>query len=487
MNRFAAVKTVRLLFSWVLVSVAVSLVGCASDSRDKWLRFFFDGVPPRRPPSPSVNRLAAEQATGRTLPGSAGAARPRIFAHRPYTQRKCASCHVSKSSQKLAGEVAEVCGACHADLLAKAKNLHSPAEEGECLTCHEPHKAKLRGLLKKDGKALCYECHDDDVADAKHKHSPVVDGKCISCHDPHRSNEEHLLAKAPAPLCFSCHGDVLKGTFAEMRQEHAVKLAKAIAANNQAQVMRALRKFGPKALSMSAAGGATPLHVAARLDRADLATLLISAGADVSAKTSGGFTPLHWAASGNAADTARLLIAAGADPVAKAPGNLTPTDWAASKKANEVLQILAKATAMPPTRKSVPGVFSRIIPLVEAKYKHSPVEEGECLECHDAHKSKHSGLVKKTGAALCYECHDDEVKDAKVKHSPAEEGECLECHDPHKSESAGLLKKPGRALCLECHDADDLGDVKAHEGQQQKSCIECHDPHKSDRKSLLKK
>ena len=67
-----------------------------------------------------------------------------------------------------------------------------------------------------------------------------------------------------------------------------------------------------------------------------------------------------------------------------------------------------------------------------------------------------------------------------------EEGECMECHDPHKSEHGGLVKLAGAALCYECHDEDEVLTSKPHKSMEGRSCTACHNPHGADRRALLR-
>jgi len=57
----------------------------------------------------------------------------------------------------------------------------------------------------------------------------------------------------------------------------------------------------------------TPLHLAAEHDHAELAALLLAAGAELEAETSWGMTPLQWAANMNSQAVARLLLEEGAE------------------------------------------------------------------------------------------------------------------------------------------------------------------------------
>ena len=69
--------------------------------------------------------------------------------------------------------------------------------------------------------------------------------------------------------------------------------------------------------------GATALHWAARLDRLDLASLLIAAGADATAANAFDVTPLSLAAVNGSAEMIATLLATGADPNATMAGSET--------------------------------------------------------------------------------------------------------------------------------------------------------------------
>ena len=71
-----------------------------------------------------------------------------------------------------------------------------------------------------------------------------------------------------------------------------------------------------------------PLHEAASRGHKEIAELLITAGADVKAKTDDGNTPLHSAAAKEHENIAELLIAKGADVNAKDNEGITPLHWA---------------------------------------------------------------------------------------------------------------------------------------------------------------
>lgn len=123
--------------------------------------------------------------------------------------------------------------------------------------------------------------------------------------------------------------------------------------------------------------------------------------------------------------------------------------------------------------------------LATAKVKHAPVEQGECLACHNPHQADNKFLLVRKGKALCNECHDD-VTLGKFKHAPAAEGACLDCHRAHVSDGPALLKLQGAALCYDCHDQSEVAKQTAHSKLGTKTCTGCHDPHSTNLKGLLK-
>ena len=84
---------------------------------------------------------------------------------------------------------------------------------------------------------------------------------------------------------------------------------------------------------------------------------------------------------------------------------------------------------------------------------HAPVKQGECITCHDMHRSEHPGLLKLAAFDTCIECHDEPEDLSEEAHSPAGAEECMRCHDPHFG--TGMLLKPGYATTRPGNRADD--------------------------------
>ncbi|TDD16260.1 ankryin [Nonomuraea diastatica] len=88
-----------------------------------------------------------------------------------------------------------------------------------------------------------------------------------------------------------------------------------------------------------------PLCAAAAWDRTEVATTLLTAGAEVDGRETGGWTALLWAAANGHAATARVLIEAGAEVDAINDDGDTPLSLAARRGALGVVQVLLEADA----------------------------------------------------------------------------------------------------------------------------------------------
>lgn len=93
-------------------------------------------------------------------------------------------------------------------------------------------------------------------------------------------------------------------------------------------------------------GGITPLHIAAILDKAEMASLLLAKGANVNATTDTGFTPLHYVALKGAEETAAILVKQRRRKLSvPARGGITPLHIAAKKNSAAIARILVLAGA----------------------------------------------------------------------------------------------------------------------------------------------
>jgi predicted CXXCH cytochrome family protein len=118
---------------------------------------------------------------------------------------------------------------------------------------------------------------------------------------------------------------------------------------------------------------------------------------------------------------------------------------------------------------------------------HPPLKN--CTNCHgDQRRTGFSGKVQLVAEVpkLCYKCHSEFSALESWVHGPVATGDCLLCHEPHKTRTEFLLKKPVPELCFQCHDIQAVRMVKGHEGESYSSCTDCHDGHAGATRSLLR-
>lgn len=122
-----------------------------------------------------------------------------------------------------------------------------------------------------------------------------------------------------------------------------------------------------------------------------------------------------------------------------------------------------------------------------AWYVHEPRKN--CSICHGKRKQRSfSSQTYLTAPVpkLCYNCHTDYTASAPFVHGPVAVGQCLFCHNPHKSKIEHLLIAPEPGLCYQCHDIDTIELIAAHLPKQLSACTDCHNAHASSAKALLK-
>jgi predicted CXXCH cytochrome family protein len=129
--------------------------------------------------------------------------------HSPVEEEECTSCHNPHQSdfdKLLVQDPSELCYECH-DPKNTMKNVHSPVQEGECTGCHSPHSSSNKFQLLDTLPQLCFSCHDEDIVKGKFVHPPVEEGECTSCHNPHQSDYVYQLIDAIPGLCYGCHDE----------------------------------------------------------------------------------------------------------------------------------------------------------------------------------------------------------------------------------------------------------------------------------------
>lgn len=121
------------------------------------------------------------------------------------------------------------------------------------------------------------------------------------------------------------------------------------AEHGNAELARVLVAAGANVRAVTRLGDYTPLHIAARGGASGVVGALLEAGADVHARTSaGGVTPLHYAAAAGDRTSVALLLEHGADvDVAEPMWQQTPLMFAAAAGRTAVVRTLVEAGASP--------------------------------------------------------------------------------------------------------------------------------------------
>lgn len=122
-------------------------------------------------------------------------------------------------------EQKKVCLTCHSNLVNKDDTfIHGAYEMLDCADCHNPHTASENSLLEKRVTEICFQCHDKSEAQ-KHPYDVVPSKKiildknnkiwltytkeisCVSCHEPHSARIPFLLRESlkEGKLCYNCH------------------------------------------------------------------------------------------------------------------------------------------------------------------------------------------------------------------------------------------------------------------------------------------
>ncbi|UCD52547.1 MAG: hypothetical protein JSW27_07900 [Phycisphaerales bacterium] len=119
-------------------------------------------------------------------------------------------------------------------------------------------------------------------------------------------------------------------------------------------------------------------------------------------------------------------------------------------------------------------------------YVHEPLKD--CTQCHTSRRrARFSREVQLVAEApqLCFQCHAEYATLAGWIHGPVTTGECLFCHEPHKTRTPFLLTSAVPDLCHQCHDPEALGLIPNHAETSYAQCLDCHAGHTGVTRYLL--
>ncbi len=209
----------KLLLGFALVAGASA---CSPSIRHRVLTFFVDGVP--EPGAELTVGYPVESHAIAGLPGPdvvldtrVSRTRPRArtvyYAHPPYRENRCGSCHNPQDGQVQRSPEEGLCLTCHEELARKPTFLHGPVAVNACTFCHHHHASTYPKLLLVDPTVICFRCHEEDnlttgphhdtrahdtgvhdtgVHDTR-VHEDRSTQPCLQCHDPHGGGDRFFL------------------------------------------------------------------------------------------------------------------------------------------------------------------------------------------------------------------------------------------------------------------------------------------------------
>jgi uncharacterized protein len=156
------------------------------------------------------------------------------------------------------------------------------------------------------------------------------------------------------------------------------------ASNDDAELAQVLLYAGANLRATTRLGGYTPLHLASKAGRAAVMKVLVERGAMVNAATSTGASPLMLAAASGNVDAVNVLLDAGADPNAKEGANgQTALMFAAAADRAGVAALLVK-------RGADAGVASKVVDLTDLVAPEDKLQQ-EIREAQNAKSTTSAG------------------------------------------------------------------------------------------------
>ncbi len=432
----------------------------------------------------------------------------KLYEHSEPDCDNCHKMDAGGFSTELTGDVDEICNECH-DQVDGKKNIHPGFEDSSCIDCHNPHFSKYKGHLQKRAPDLCADCHDSvtekEGSEFVVTHRPVERGECASCHNPHASDNERLLVKERYELCTGCHPG--PKNFGHADEYDDCTMCHEPHVSNRFILLK--DKYWENCLDchdevadqkfkhLPEGRGCGDCHNPhSDTDIEDVARTCRSCHKPEDkefARFHGGLIlPVEKCLKCHTPHDAlnkRLLRSKLHFPLTQA-GNCVACHEMKTGKQKKLGFVMAQTSVCfkcHGDKKPLVGYDGSV---------HPPVVKGTCIACHSPHlKLKRKQLLLPL-EKLCFKCHDDFVEKVKgIKgssvHPPVEENDCLACHDPHKSDNIALLTTKLNDLCFECHDRsvsiiDGRNIVYYHEPPTEDVCTNCHSPHSSEKSNLLR-
>ncbi|UCG51939.1 MAG: cytochrome c3 family protein [Candidatus Latescibacterota bacterium] len=441
--------------------------------------------------------------------------------HPPYANSNCQICHHNHSTRPglLSAPMNDVCSRCHREQvsLVDAAVPHPPAQDEPCTMCHVPHGGDYAGLLNESQDALCYSCHElEDLVTAKQGmpqteaedepflHRPVEDGRCRDCHNPHGAEVKGLLEREEEKLCYGCHADE-KVSFAKGNTHKPVAEGKCNTCHSpHGTTGKDLVKTSETILcaqchdlNEASAKGAHKGFDVTNVKCTACHDPHVSPGDHLLKRythepfADGSCGDCHEGAGVGAPD-AGAVAATTVDPdvcVTCHDGKLDEkghqhTEGVKCYDCHSPHASTFEALLLNPAKLCI-GCHSELLqPGGEGAGTvrlHKPIEDGNCLDCHEMHAPAAADLLVKPPRQLCGSCHESikERAEHPTQHDPFRKEQCSSCHTTHASLHRNLLKEREGSLCKSCHDFGGEKMKAAHKRIRPtgEACTSCHDPH----------
>ncbi|PLX89818.1 MAG: hypothetical protein C0618_00410 [Desulfuromonas sp.] len=397
--------------------------------------------------------------------------------HAPVAGQECESCHQNPGAGNMAlvAKGAELCYQCHEQIETADGKSHAPVASGDCLECHSPHASDFVGMIAESPESLCFKCHQFDFIGPEPNrpgqgqgHSIAAQGECLSCHQPHRpvAGQSALLSAAPESLCLECHEDVATvhavahppaadGECLTCHQSHEGPFAGVLA--DPQQVLCAQCHD-----SVTEDMGKLSLHKP--FSKGECSSCHSPHGAEAESLLKG--------ADAETCDSCHQQLATERQlPNRHMPFVDGECASCHTPHASDQPGLLAASTG-----ELCLSCHDDKTPVDIAVGRHD-----NCASCHAPHGNDGDFFLSQSLPQLCLNCHSVDVFwESGVGHQPAMEGECLSCHDPHFTDTDLIVQSEWTAeLCGSCHDIEPDALKEVHNGiaPAGDSCRSCHNPH----------
>ncbi len=141
--------------------------------------------------------------------------------------------------------------------------------------------------------------------------------------------------------------------------------------------------------------------------------------------------------------------------------------------------------------------------IAEGKFIHGPIATGMCPLCHEEGArpanlpSQHPEVLIGKATDKCLLCHEEisALLEKGSVHTPVADGDCIDCHTPHSGDDSFFLSYPSKVeggkrvvstTCKACHaEGDSAWFDEFHAAETILDCVVCHNAHASSERYQL--